>query len=296
MKLEGIVTALVTPVGRNFETLRDGLKSLIEFQVKNGISGFFILGTYGEGLLLSKERRKKFVESVIEFTPSNIPVIINVSATDVETAYELALHAKDVGATAVSAVGPIYHKPDKQGLILFYKYIAKVDMPLLVYNNVGRQGYNIDPATFGSIAEAVSNVVGIKDTSYRIDQIRKYVEKFGNKYTIAGAGDSLIALTFVVKAHAHICGISNAFPELAVKIYRLVKEGNVEEALKIQGLIDELRSKIKKFPIESAAVIKEILKLRGINAGYPLIPIRELSDEEKKELKKLMEPYLSELK
>lgn len=291
-KVKGIITAILTPLTRNGDLCVDCLKELIEFQLSNGISGLFIMGTYGEGLLLSQKVRKKMLEKTIEFVPTKTITLPHVGAADPETAYSLAKYAKDLGYQAVSSIGPVYYKPSIKGLINYFNYLAKADLEIIIYNNVGRLKYNITPNVFEKITCNVPAVTGIKDTSYLAEQLLEYVSKFKNKYFIAGAGDSMIYYTFSIGADAHICGISNAFPEVAVKLYKAYLENDVEKAIKLQSIANSIRTMSKKFSTESPEVMREILKIRGINAGYPLKIIGGLEQKEKKKLRTLTKHYL----
>jgi len=295
-KVEGVITALITPLDKDGKLCAECLEHMIEFQYKKGIQALFLTGTYGEGIILPEKVRVDIYRYALEYSKSNMILLPHVGAADVETVLRLVKAAKDLGYKAVSVVGPIYHKPTRRGLIEFYSYIAKADVEIVVYNNKGRQGYNISPDDFEALVREVPAVVGIKDTSYDPEQLLEYVKRFGGKYFIGGAGDSLIAYNFLIGADAHICGLSNAFPELAVAIYRAVTEGDVKKAFELQYRLNKVRKIIRKFGVESPEVLREILKLRGVDAGYPPIQLAEAIDErQKEELKKLVEPILKEL-
>ena len=284
-KIEGVITALITPLTSNEGINEKEFKKLVDFQIKHDIKGFFVTGTLGEGMKLPLETRKRAMEIVVEHTKRRVPVIVHVGTSSTKTTVELAKHAADVGADAIGAIGPFFYKPDLQGLIKHYKAIGEsVDIPLFIYNNAGRQGYNIDPNMFGKIAREVPQIVGLKDTSYNVEQLHEYVHKFGGEYIIAAAGDSMMFVAFVIGAQAHISGISNLFPELAVDLYNSVKKGNLERAKQLQSKINDIRRVLKK--VSEIAAYKAALKLRGINAGIPSSPLRPLTDEEFQELEK----------
>jgi 4-hydroxy-tetrahydrodipicolinate synthase len=65
-KIEGIVTALVTPLTEDEQIKEDAFGELIDFQIERGVRGFFPLGTAGEGMKLSLEKRKKAAEVVVD--------------------------------------------------------------------------------------------------------------------------------------------------------------------------------------------------------------------------------------
>jgi len=130
-------------------------------------------------------------------------------------------------------------------------------------------------------------VRGIKDASRDPAQLLELKVKFGHKYFIAGAGDDLILYTFVIGAHAHVCGVSNVIPELVVDLYENALEGKHAEALNIQYKINPLRKQITKLTGESQEALREIGKTRGINTGYP--PVQMVHDFDKAALSETIE-------
>jgi len=289
-KVEGIITALVTPLTDEEQIKEDAFGELIDFQIENGVRGFFPLGTAGEGMKLSLEKRKKAAEIVVDRTNGRVPIILHVGTQDTEMTVELAKHAEDIGVDAIGVVGPFFYKPDTEGLIQHYKRVGEaVDLPLFVYNNVSGQGYNITVETFGKIAEASPNVSGVKDTSYRVDQIQEYVHRFGGEYTIISAGDPLIFANFVVGADAHISAISNLVPEIPVQIYEAVKKRDYEKARELQFKLNDLRSALKRGPYLTP--YKEGLKLRGIDVGTVSSPLRPMNEGERKSLKESLKRF-----
>ena len=49
LKLQGIITALVTPFSKNDQVDEEALRQLVQFQIKSGVNGLFPLGTTGMG-------------------------------------------------------------------------------------------------------------------------------------------------------------------------------------------------------------------------------------------------------
>jgi dihydrodipicolinate synthase/N-acetylneuraminate lyase len=272
MRVEGVITALITPLNSDGTLCVECLKELIEFQHGAGIAGLYLTGTYGEGVVMPLEVRLKVFEKALEFAPKGMYLLPHIGGATVDTVIELGRKVRDLGYREVSVIGPIYHKPSRKGLVAFYDYIAsKTELDILIYNNPGRTGYNITVEDFQYIVEHVKAVKGIKDTSRDVDQLLELVKRFGDKYLIAGAGDSLLFYTFAIGAPAHICGISNLVPEVAVALYRAVKEGNYQKALELQFEINKLRKIVSKLSSEAQEVLRELMKRRNLKSGYPPI-------------------------
>ncbi len=294
--LKGIVTALLTPFTESGGLCRGCLEQLVELQLRAGVSTLFISGTYGEGVITSVKTREELLKAAIEIAPGKLSILPHIGTSDMEVVLHLARLAKDLGYRAVSVVGPIYHVPTKQGLAKYFNHVARAGVDIVIYNNRGRQGYNISPDDFEFIVKEVPSVVGIKDTSYDVDQLLEYVKRFGARYTVAGAGDNLLYYTFAIGAPAHICGISNLFPELAVKLYRAVAEGNHQRAVDLQYKINGIRKLFRKFGVETQEILRAALKFRGVDPGYPPLQLSiDFSTQQLSELKKLVEDVLREL-
>jgi 4-hydroxy-tetrahydrodipicolinate synthase len=270
MRPQGIITALITPLDVNGELCVDCLKELIEFQYKSGIVGLYLTGTYGEGVILPLALRLRVFEKALEYAPTNMYLLPHIGAASYDAIIELGLKVRDLGYKDVSVVGPIYHKPSRRGLVEFYEYIAsKTELNILVYNNPGRQGYNITPDDFQLIVDRVKSVVGIKDTSRDVDVLLEYVKRFGDRYFVAGAGDSFLLYTFMIGASAHVCGISNFIPEVTIALYKAIRDGNYGKAVELQYQLNQVRRILSKLAPETQEVLRELMRMRGLRAGYP---------------------------
>jgi len=278
----GVITALVTPLTSEGDVKEDVLEGLIDFQVRGGIKGFFLLGTYGEGLAIHPRKRMYFLEKFLDRVPGNVLIIVNVSSTSPEVSLELAKHAVDLGVKAVSLLPPLYYTQDQAGLVRYFSLFSGVDASLLIYNNPRRQNYDVSPAMFESIAREVPNLRGMKDSSGSIERVHKLLSgSYAGKYFIAIANDPLLLHTFLLGGRAHICGLSNAFPEIAHKIYVSVLNNEFKRATELQNLMNGLREAVKEIPVDSSVVVKELMRLRGINPGHPSLINRGLSDGER---------------
>lgn len=58
-KFKGLFSALLTPFNADASFNPDAMKKLVEFNLENGIDGFYVGGSTGEGLLLTNEERKE---------------------------------------------------------------------------------------------------------------------------------------------------------------------------------------------------------------------------------------------
>jgi 4-hydroxy-tetrahydrodipicolinate synthase len=284
-KLTGVVTALVTPMENDKgDPKEDILRKLVDFQIDAGVHGLFILGTAGEGPKLDLARRKSIAEIIVDQAAGRLPVIVHIGSANTEDCVDLAQHAERIRATHVSAVGPWYYSYDLPALIDHYRAIADaVSLPVLVYNNNGRQGYNITAGMFMRIAEAVEGIVGVKDTSHSVAQIGDYYRLFGDRWQILIGGDGIMLPGLIHGAVGEVNTISNAFPKIPLEIYDSYMKGDMQKAREAQVLANKVRDLLKNGPYLTP--YKEAVKLCGFDTGEISRPLRPMTAEEKEFLK-----------
>lgn len=291
MTIEGVVPAVLTPIFKGrIEEQR--LREVVDFLIEKGVHGFFACGSAGEGPLLTTDQRKKVAEIIVDQTNGRIPVMVHVGSISTATAIELAKHAEDIGADAVSSVSPYYYRHDRVAVVEYFKSVAgSVDMPFYLYNVPERSGFNITPDVVEEIVEACPNVVGVKESSRDVNAISKILSrpKLRNFSVLVG-GAWLLLPSLAVGGTGTVDVISNVFPEIVVDLYESVKKGNLEKAKELHAKVVRIWDVMWRLPYP--AVYKEALRLRGIDLGGVTRPLRDLTEDEKKILQKLVEEVL----
>jgi len=274
------VTALVTPLTGDKKVNDEALRRLIEFQLRNEVSGFFILGTYGEGLSIHPNTRKLFAERVAEYVGSRVPIINCVSSTSIDVSIELARHSADLGMRHIALLPPLYYRVGMSELLKFYREFDRLGLDMLIYNNPQKTGIDITPTIFRTISTNVDSLVGIKDSTSSIERIAELTEEFSSEYYIAVASDIMILEAFLYKADSHVCGICNAIPELSRSILMSIARGDIDTAIRYKRYISRIKRISRELYIEGVSLVKAVLTIRGIDVGDPILPNRSLEEKE----------------
>jgi dihydrodipicolinate synthase/N-acetylneuraminate lyase len=274
------VTALVTPLTGDKKVNDEALRRLIEFQLRNEVSGFFILGTYGEGLSIHPNTRKLFAERVAEYVGSRVPIINCVSSTSIDVSMELARHSADLGMRHIALLPPLYYRVGMSELLKFYREFDRLGLDMLIYNNPQKTGIDITPTIFRTISTNVDSLVGIKDSTSSIERIAELTEEFSSEYYIAVASDIMILEAFLYKADSHVCGICNAIPELSRSILMSIARGDIDTAIRYKRYISRIKRISRELYIEGVSLVKAVLRIRGIDVGDPILPNRSLEEKE----------------
>jgi len=83
--LKGSIPAIITPF-RKGEVDYDDFTRLLNWQIKNGISGVTVCGTTGESPTLSHEEHMSLVEHAIKIAKKKIPVIAGTGSNSTKEA------------------------------------------------------------------------------------------------------------------------------------------------------------------------------------------------------------------
>jgi N-acetylneuraminate lyase/4-hydroxy-tetrahydrodipicolinate synthase len=276
MKFEGIITPLITPFTEGGEVFEDGLRDLMSFQAEKGVNGLFMCGTYGSGPAMNVEERKKVAEIVVDQARGKMDVIVHVGSSCLEDSLELAKHAEDVGADAIASTPPFYYAYDSESILSFYRQlVSHVKIPVFAYNYPERVGTAINSELLNRMAK--EGVAGIKDSSFNILKFYEDILAVEKKDFIFIIGtEALMLPAMMAGAKGCVPGLANVYPEIVIELYKLIKEEKFKQAALKQMEVIRIGRTLR--PTMSACY--EILKLRGINVGYPKRPFKRLSEQE----------------
>ena len=91
-------------------------RSLIDFQISEGIHGLGSRRHNRRSPTLSHEEHKLAVEICVEETAKRVPVIAGTGSNNTDEAIDLTMHAEKAGADGALVVTPYYNKPTQHGL------------------------------------------------------------------------------------------------------------------------------------------------------------------------------------
>lgn len=176
-ELKGSFVALITPFEKkSLEIDEEKLRELVDWQIASGTDGIVAVGTTGESATLSKTEHRRVLEIVINEAKRRVPIIAGTGSNATREAVSLTEFAKDKGADFGLSISPYYNKPTQDGIVAHYSKIAEVGLPTILYNVPSRTGRNVEAATTLELASN-PHLVGIKEASGDLDQIRKICQK-----------------------------------------------------------------------------------------------------------------------
>jgi len=292
-QLEGIFTPHITPFTRDGDIDEKALRTCVKFWVESGISGLIPCGSNGEAPYLSREERKEVIEIVIDEANGKMPVIPGTGSMSTRETVLFTQDARDLGADAALVVTPFYFKLSNRELYEHYRAVIEaVDLPILVYNVPKFTGFSLEPVVISQLASEYDNVIGVKESSGNINQIAEIIRLVGKKISVLAGTADVILPTLTLGGKGAVVAVANVAPKVCVNLYKAFREGNEEEAKRLQLQVSHLNEVlVKKYNQLSA--IKEALNMLGWPVGYPRRPALPLDEEAKEDIKKVLGSYLS---
>ncbi|WP_227935573.1 N-acetylneuraminate lyase [Alkalihalobacillus deserti] len=288
--MNGIITALMVSFDQDGNINEKGLREIIRYNLDVcKVDGLYVNGSTGENFMLSTEEKKEVFRIVKDEAKEETQLIAQVGSINLRESIDLAKYATELGYGALSAVTPFYYKFDFEEIKHYYNSIINaVDNKMIIYSIPFLTGVNISLDQFAELFEN-EKIIGVKFTAgdfYLLERMRK---TFPNKLIYAGFDEMLLSAS-VLGIDGAIGSTFNVNGQRAKQIYDLAKEGKVEEAREIQHVTNDLISDILDNGLYQT--IKEILKDKGVDAGYCRQPMKVLSEEKTAFAKELSNKYL----
>jgi len=276
MKVEGIFPPIITPFDEAGAVDERRLGRLVEFWAPY-VHGLFVCGTYGSGPLLTAEERRRVLEAVTQLSGGRLPIIAQVGAVDTATSVSLAQHAEACGACAVAALPPFYYAYDGQALREYFRaLIEAVSIPVYAYDNPKTTGNPLSPALLNELADM--GLAGLKDSSFDIGKLylaMRTVTRPGFDFVIGS--ESLMLPAFAMGVRGCVAGLANAFPDVMRRFFDAATAGTPLQMQEWQMRVLKLWDVLHLGP--SVPTTYAILRMRGIDAGFPRRPMLPLNPE-----------------
>lgn len=274
---DGIMTALVSCLDENEKVNYASTEKLANWHLDEGFKGFYLTGSTGEGPILPAKTRKEIVEAVKSATGDRGKIIVHVGDINLATACDLAKHAEEVGADAISSVPPFFYRYSEAEIYDYYKALSdSCGLPIMMYASPYTSQMQVDQI---DRLMDIPRTIGLKWTNHDYFTMHRIKELRGGNINVINGADECLLCALNMGADGGIGACYNMMPKLFQQIYDNFKAGNTEAAQEAQYKANKVIELLLKFGV--VAGIKDALNMIGFNVGPMVRPQRGLSDEAK---------------
>ena len=228
---KGLGVALVTPFTNNGAVDFAAVARIVDNLIEGGIDYILVLGTTGETPTLTKDERKALVRFVCDRVAGRVHLMVGVGGNCTHDVVTTLRTWNLSGYDAVLSVNPYYNKPNQEGLYQHFKAVAEASpLPVMLYNIPGRTGVNMTPETISRIASDCDNVIGVKEASGDLEQMKRIKELLPSDFLLVSGDDGLTVDIVKLGGDGVISVLANAYPAETKEFVDLALQGDFEGA------------------------------------------------------------------
>ena len=278
-KYQGIIPAFYACYDESGDISQARCQALARHLLAQGVQGLYVNGFSGECIYLTVEERKRVLEAVMEAVGGTLTVIAHVACNSTRDSMALARHAQAQGVDAVAAIPPIYFRLPEEAIARYWNDIsgAAPDTDFVIYNIPQLAGVALTP---GLYQEMLRNprVKAVKNSSMPVQDIQVFKTLGQGKIAVFNGPDEQFVAGRVMGADGGIGGTYAVMPRLFLKADEFIHTGSFQGARAIQAEINAVISTLTSGRGNLYAMLKEVLRQKGIVCGSvraPLLPLQE---------------------
>lgn len=294
INLKGLVTASVTPMKPDYSINYDRIPDLVEYMISRKNAAIYVLGSTGEGALLTDRERRAVAVKFVEAAQGRIPIIIQVGHNSFQASRELAEHAEDIGADAISAHPPVYFKPSNEADLIDGINIicGSTKLPFYYYHIPSVAPAPIDILEFTALAhQRVENFAGVKYSDPGTFYHLKMLQENAPGATFFSGADEFYLMSLCQGYEVAVGSTYGYAAELYHKVFDCYHRGDLEEALMWQNTSIRLIHDI--FRCAGRSGLKLMWKFVGIDCGPSRPPLNKINELGEKDLERIFSEVMS---
>ncbi len=280
-RFKGLIAATFTPMHADGSLWLERVPAVVDYLHQAGISALYVVGSTGEGVSMSMGERKAAADAFVRAARGRLPVLVQVGHTSLAEARELAAHAQQIGADAVSAVAPFYFKPASPAVLA--DCMAEIaagapKLPFYYYHIPAVTGVALDLVEFVRLARGrMPTFAGIKYTAPTVHEFLACVEAAGDDLDMFWGVDEMLLSGLAAGARGAVGSTYNYAPALYRKLVAAFERGDLAAARRCQvQSIDMIRIVLAAGGL---AAQKAMMRLCEVDCGPARLPLVRMSDE-----------------
>lgn len=239
----GVVPPVVTPDTPDHQLDVVSFERSINRLIEAGVDGLFFLGSSGEVVFATDERRDQIVREAVRIVDHRVPVLVGIIDTETERVLEHGRRGLALGADALVATAPFYALGGPADIEEHFRILhQELDAPLFAYD-IPVCVHTKLPWKMLARLGAEGVLAGVKDSSGDDVSFRYLVqenEKNGHPLTLLTGHEIVVDGALLSGADGSVPGLANVEPEGYVRMWKAAQEGNWAEVKREQDRLNEI--------------------------------------------------------
>ena len=263
--------ALITPFGQRGEIDIKAHTSNMRTLAEQGIEGFVIAGSNGEGPYLEPGERSRLIKAGRR---RKTHLMVGIAGESTRVALAQVAEATEAGADSLLVLTPttIARENDKAVLRFFQTVADSSRVPVFLYSVPPVTNYSLPIELIWRLSRH-ENIVGMKDSSGDVVRLQSIIDSAPTRFLLYSGSSKALTAALAIGCHGAITGSGNYAPELILKIMALARQ-DPSKARRLQKRLSSLSSDVEAHGV---AGVKAAAKATGLVPGYPREPLTKLS-------------------
>ena len=288
MELAGIIPALTTPFDARGELALGELRQNIARYNAAGLSGYLVIGSTGESVLLSRAEIEQALAAVREAAAPGRLLIAGTGAESTAETISRTLAAARLGYHFALVMTPQFFKPqmNSDAMAGHYRRVADASpIPVLLYSVPQYTGVALEADVVAQLA-VHPNIVGMKESSGNVDRLGAILAAVPESFQLLTGSASTLHPAMVAGVRGGILALADFLPELCVELYQAAAAQDHVKARELQRSILPATKKI--VATMGIAGVKHAMQCRGYYGGPVRPPLMPLGAAQQKEVEALV--------
>jgi len=278
MNLAGVFAPLPTPFDDQDRVDTARLSSAIARWVSTPLTGFVVLGSNGEAVLLDDFESDRVIVAAREAVPRGRTLLIGTGRESTQATIKASKRAAEHGADAVLVRTPGFFKTQMTADAFVRHYTAVADaspVPVLLYNFTALTGVNLTPPAV-SVLATHPNIIGMKESGGDVAVIADLVNGTPKGFNVLAGTTGTFYAALCVGAIGGILAVACVLPDACVRLFELTKAAKHDEARELQRQLMPITRLLGQ--AHGVPGLKAALKIAGYDLGLPRPPLAPVSD------------------
>ena len=242
-KIRGVVPPVVVPDTPDRKLDVASYERNLNRMIDAGVDGLFVLGSSGEVVFSTDERRDEVIRESVRIIDGRVPLMVGIIDTETERVIEQGKRAQAMGADALVATAPFYAlggatENEEHFRVLHDELelpIFAYDIPVCVHTKLGWKML----AQLGK--EGV--LAGVKDSSGDDVSFRYLCQenaKMGHPMSVLTGHEIVVDGAYLSGADGSVPGLANVEPYGYVRMWKAAQAGDWATARAEQDRLNEI--------------------------------------------------------
>jgi 4-hydroxy-tetrahydrodipicolinate synthase len=274
--LKGLSAFPITPSDRNGKVDAGALRAVVASLLEAGVDSIGLLGSTGTYPYLTREERRRAVETTVEQVAGRMPVLVGIGALRTDDAVKLANDAR-VGGAAVGLLAPVSYTPltDEEVFQHFTTVVRESGLPVCIYDNPGTTHFRFSADLVARLGK-VEGIVGLKSPAPEVNEIASHLSGLRRAvprgFSLGYSADWNCVEALLAGGDTWYSVLGGICPRICVAIARAVEKGDAPRA---RELNERLRPVWDLFKTHSGLRVAYAMA-ENICAAEPPLPILPL--------------------